>query len=141
MQDSDGLNGYYRYVKEAGSLPTKEHARRWSAAVLKTLGMSLGGRTKRSLARALPEELGADLTDIFWLLHFRNKYQTLVEFSTAVGRRSGNTDDEFAVLPIRAVFGGLKALIESDLERRVADSLPPQIAELWRGAPTVKDGQ
>jgi uncharacterized protein (DUF2267 family) len=51
-----------------------------------------------------------------------------------VARRSGNTDAQFARFPILAVFGGVKQMINQDLQREVAKSLAPEVRELWEQA-------
>jgi len=117
-----------------GKLRTPQHARRWSTAVLKTLGINLDGRTKKKLAKALPEELADDLTRVFWLLHFRNSNLSSHEFQNQVARRSGNTDPDFARYPVLAVFHGVKEMIGSDTRQAVAKSLSPEVRELWENA-------
>jgi hypothetical protein len=47
-------------------------------------------------------------------------------------RRSGNTDPAFAYYPILGVFGGLKQMIDEDLERKVEADLAPEVRELWQ---------
>ncbi len=113
---------------------TEVHAKRWTDGVLRTLGVNLDRGTKKKLSEALPEELASSLTRVFWLLHFRNPQLTREEFQGMVARRSGNTDDDFAYFPTRAVFGGLKRLVDEDLQREVADNLAPDIAALWQEA-------
>lgn len=132
-----GLEQYYNYVVNAGKLPTREHAQRWSNGVLKTLGICLDGRTKRALAKALPQELADSLKGVFWLLHFRDPRMSSEEFRLRAGRRSGNTDAEFAIYPTLAVFGGIKAYIDSGLEDRVSDSLAQEVRELWQIAEPI----
>ncbi|HEX6384755.1 MAG TPA: DUF2267 domain-containing protein [Anaerolineae bacterium] len=128
------LTDYYQRVQKMGNLRTPAHGRRWSGAVLKTLGLNLDGKTKKKLARALPPELAEDLTRTFWLLHFRDPNLSGHEFQSQVARRSGNTDADFARFPILAVFHHLKQLIDPDLSQQVAQSLSPEVAELWRQA-------
>ena len=128
------LDEYYQHVEEAGKLLTAEHARRWSRAVLKTLGISLDRGTKRQLAKALPEELANDLTAVFWLAHFRDPNQPLQEFLQRVARRAGNTDHQFARLPTGAVFGGINAMIDQQVRQRVAESLAPEVGNFWQQA-------
>ena len=128
------LNSYYQTVQNKGSLRTPQHAQRWSTAVLKTLGFNLNGRTKKRLAKALPEELGNDIKRVFWLAHFQNKQLTSHEFQNQVSRRSGNSDPQFAKTPILAVFHGVKQMVDSDTQQAVADSLSPEVRELWEKA-------
>lgn len=132
MTQDNKLINFYQSVQREGKLRTEEHARRWTAATLNMLGFSLDGRTKRRLARALPPELSGPLTAIFWLLHFRNPKMSQAEFIKAVARRSGNSDYQFAPFPIRAVFGGVKQMINEDLQREVAAALSPEVRELWQ---------
>lgn len=130
----NNLMPFYQSVQIRGKLPTTEHAERWTVGTLKTLGINLPRKTKRQLARALPDELAAPLTDVFWLLHFPNPQLTGEEFQRAVARRSGNSDAQFARFPIIAVFGGIKQMINQDLQREVAKSLAPEVRELWNQA-------
>ncbi len=134
MTESKQLDDFYNYVQECGKLRTEEHAIRWTDGVLRTLGVNLDRGTKKKLSEALPEELASSLTRVFWLLHFRNPQLTREEFQGMVARRSGNTDADFAYFPTRAVFGGLKRLVDEDLQREVADNLAPDIAALWQEA-------
>lgn len=131
---SGTLNSYYDFVQEHGKLRTPDHARRWSTAVLKTLGFNLDKSTKKALAHALPEPLAQDLTRVFWLLHFQNKHLTAAEFYDQVARRSGNTDIAFARHPTKAVFGGIKGLVDSQLNQRVAEALSPEMRAVWEQA-------
>jgi uncharacterized protein (DUF2267 family) len=128
------LANYYDTVLKEGKLRTPIHARRWSTAVLKTLGVNLDRRTKKKLARALPDELANDLTRLFWLAHFRNTNLSRHEFQYMVSRRSGNSDADFARYPISAVFHGLKALIDHDTSDAVAKTLAPDVRALWEAA-------
>lgn len=128
------LNSYFQTVQSKGSLRTPAHAHRWSSAVLKTLGFNLDGRTKKRLANALPEELGNDLKRVFWLAHFKNNQLTSHEFQNQVSRRSGNSDPQFAKTPILAVFHGVKQIVDNDLQKAVAESLSPEVRELWEKA-------
>lgn len=131
---NDNVNDYYHTVQTMGSLRTPDHARRWSTAVLKTLGVNLDRKTKKKLAKALPEDLGRDLKRLFWLVHFRNKNMSKQEFQFEVSKRSGNSDWQFAKTPIRAVFHGVKELIDNDTNQAVAQSLAPDVRELWQQA-------
>jgi uncharacterized protein (DUF2267 family) len=131
MTQDNTLVNFYQDVQRAGKLRTEEHARRWTAATLNVLGVSLDGGTKKRLARALPPELSKPLTDVFWLLHFRNPRMSESEFVSGVARRSGNSDTQFAPFPIRAVLGSLKQMIDEDLQREVAEALSPEVRELW----------
>lgn len=134
MTQDNELANFYQSVQREGKLRTEEHARRWTAATLRILGVALDGRTKRRLARALPPELSKWLTDIFWLLHFRNPRLSQGEFVKRVARRAGNTDYQFAPFPIRAVFGGVKQMLDEDLQREVAEALSPEVRDLWQQA-------
>ncbi len=128
------LTSYYQTVQTQGNLRTPQHAHRWSTAVLKTLGFNLDGRTKKRLANALPNELGNDVKRVFWLLHFRNNSLSSHEFQNQVSRRSGNSDPQFAKTPILAVFHGVKQMVDSNLQKAVADSLAPEVRKLWEQA-------
>ena len=131
---STELTKYYETVEELGHLPTTQHAQRWSTAVLKVLGLNLDRKTKKKLAKALPEELSDDLTRVFWLAHFRDKNMSQADFQFEVSKRSGNSDHQFARYPIQGVFHGVKDLIDDDVNKAVADSLAPDISEMWQGA-------
>lgn len=129
------LQDYYANVRTLGKLRTESHAARWSTAVLNTLGMHLDRGTKKALANALPTNLSTDLRGIFWLAHFRDKTAEARSFQKQVARRSGNTDAAFARFPIMAVFNQLKTRYADDsLRSRVANSLAPELRELWEQA-------
>lgn len=128
------LDEFYRHVQKVGLLRTPDHARRWTDGVLRTLGISLDRGTKKALANALPEELADSLTAVFWLLHFRDPQLPALEFQKQAARRSGNTDPTFARYPVLAVFGGVKQMIDDNLQRRVAESLAPEVRALWEQA-------
>lgn len=131
---NDKVDNYYQTVQSKGSLRTPAHAQRWSTAVLKTLGVNLDRKTKKKLAKALPEELGNDLKRLFWLVHFRNKNMTQQEFQFEVSKRSGNSDWQFAKIPTQAVFHSLKELIDQDTNQAVADTLAPDVRDMWQTA-------
>lgn len=130
----DQLIAYYEFVKDAGKLLTNEHARNWSDGVLKTLGTSLDRKTKKDLAKKLPQELSNSLTSVFWLLHFRDPNQTWEEFLQQVARRSGNSNAEFARYPTQAVFGGLKSFIDGEIEQDIVKALSPELRRFWEEA-------
>ena len=134
MANGTDLQSYFTQVQTMGSLRTEMHAKRWSTAVLKTLGFNLDGRTKKQLAKALPEELGVDVTRVFWLLHFQDKTLSQQEFLNQVSRRSGNTDWQFAKIPTTAVFRSVKKMIDKDLSDAIPDSLSPEVSALWKNA-------
>ncbi|MCP4415395.1 MAG: DUF2267 domain-containing protein [Chloroflexi bacterium] len=125
------LTSYYQMIQAEGNLRTPQHAQRWSTAVLKTLGFNLDNRTKKRLAKALPKELAIDLTRVFWLLHFRNSNLSSHEFQNQVSRRSGNSDPNFAKIPISAVFNGVKGLVDNEMQTAVSQSLSPEVRSLW----------
>ncbi len=128
------LSPYFQQVQTLGNLPTAAHAQRWSTAVLRALSLNLSRKTKRQLAKALPEELAADLTRVFWLAHFRDMGMTQVEFQKEVGKRAGVTDAQVARTPVTAVFHGLKLLTGKDISDQIGDALAPKLGELWRKA-------
>lgn len=134
MADNNQLEEFYDYVQGHGKLLTNQQAQRWTDGVLRTLGMNLGKGTKKKLASALPSQLAASLTRVFWLLHFRNESIGKEEFQRTAARRSGNTDADFAQYPTLAVFGAIKQLVNDDLQREVANNLAPEISELWQKA-------
>lgn len=134
MSRDEQLDGFFDHVKEEGNLLTEDQARRWTDATLKTLGINIDRGTKKKLAKALPEELASSLTRVFWLLHFRDTSLSSLDFQKQVARRSGHTDPRFARFPVIAVFGGIKQMIGSDVQRTVADSLSPELREMWQQA-------
>jgi uncharacterized protein (DUF2267 family) len=125
------LDGYYQYVCTNGELRTPQHARRWSDGVLRTFGTALNGKTKRSFAKQLPDELAKSVKDVFWLLHFRDPDLSREEFLQRAARRSGNSNAEFAASPTLAVFAGVRYFITPEIDRQVADSLSPELREYW----------
>lgn len=140
MDDGDQqLNRYYMFVRNQGKLLSPEQAVMWSSGTLKTLGLTLGRKAKRALAKELPDELAGQLTSAFWLLHFRDPSQRASDFRQKVARRSGNSDSEFAQYPILAVFSGLKAFIDFDLSGRVSRALSPEIRDMWIRAEPMQD--
>lgn len=128
---NNNVEDFYRQVKENSHLRTEAHARRWTDAVLSSLGLQLDRGTKKSLARELPKELADSLTRVFWLVHFRNRSITSLEFQNQVARRAGNSDIRFARVPILGVFSGVREMITPDLDRKVTDTLAPELRELW----------
>lgn len=128
------LTTFYENVKENGHMHTRDLAVRWSNAVLWTLALNLDRGTKKKLAKALPPELADDLTRPFWLLHFRDPRLTRHDFLKAIARRSGHSDPQFAHFPTMAVFHELKRLAGNDVSQKVADTLAPEIREMWEKA-------
>jgi uncharacterized protein (DUF2267 family) len=134
MIQSDNLTAYYQTIQKTGKLRTPEHAQRWSKAVLYTLALNLDRGAKKRLAGGLPEELARQLKRPFWLLHFRDKSLTRLEFQKMVARRAGNTDAQFARYPVQATFLALKSLVDSNVSQTVANSLSPELREMWQNA-------
>jgi uncharacterized protein (DUF2267 family) len=134
MTQSDGFDrtNYYTQIQKRGLLLTAEVAENWSEAVLKTLSFNIDRRTKKRLAKALPQELATDLMRPFWLLHFRDLNKSRQEFLKDVANRSGNTDANFARNPTRAVFHQVKTIAGDDVSDAVSESLAPEINRLWQ---------
>ena len=128
------LTDYYTTIKELGKLQTNQHAERWSEATLHTLALNLDKGTKKKLVNALPTPLSDQLKRKFWLVHFRNKGLTTVEFQKMTGRRAGNTDESFARYPVITTFHGLKSLIDNSINDDVADALSPELSQMWQDA-------
>ena len=128
------MSTFYANVQQNGYLRTTEQAQRLTRAVLWSLALNLGRGTKKSLAKALPDELAEYLTRPFWLVHFRDKTKSRDEFFKEVAKRSGNTDAQFAQHPTKAVFAEIKTLVDQDVVDDVADSLAPDIREFWEQA-------
>lgn len=131
MNQTIELNGFYQQIQQKGKLLTPAQAQRWNYAVLATLGINLDRKTKKLLAKALPKELAAILTRVFWLAHFSNSGQTVEEFLNQVARRSGNTDVNFARYPTAAVLHAVKTLIDSELIELVGKALSPDLSKFW----------
>jgi uncharacterized protein (DUF2267 family) len=132
--NSTDLNDYYATIKELGKLRTTGHAARWSEATLHTLALNLDKGSKKKLLKALPQELSDQLKRKFWLLHFRDKSITTLEFQKMVARRAGNTDEVFARYPIVATFHGLKGLLDDSVNDNVAETLAPELSQMWQDA-------
>jgi uncharacterized protein (DUF2267 family) len=136
MADTNGtdLTNYYQNVQQNGNLLTSGHVQRWSNAVLWTLGLNLDRKTKKQLAKTLPEELADYLTRAFYLLHFRDKQKSSQEFFREVAKRSGNSDAQFAPIPTIAIFHEVKQFAGEDVSDKVAGSLAPEIQVVWEQA-------
>ena len=126
------MDDFYQQVQENGKLPTKEHAQRWTHAVLNTLGFNLDRRTKKALANELPEDLGKAVGKVFFLAHFRDNTLSGEAFRKAVARRSGNSDAQFAYYPTVAVFKAVQGVISRDLSQKIAETLSPEVKALWQ---------
>jgi uncharacterized protein (DUF2267 family) len=125
------LEDYFAYVAQHGALRTPTHAHYWSRATLNMLGVNLSKGVKKKLAAALPEELERELTRVFWVAYFRDTNMPAHEFQNRVARRAGNTDPQFARIPVTAVFGGVKQLISRELSDEIAKDLAPEVRALW----------
>lgn len=128
------IDEYYDYIEAQGALLSQMHAQRWSRATLNMLGVNVSRKTKKELAADLPEALAADLTKVFWLAHFRDTNLKAYDFQNRVARRAGNTDAQFARIPITAVFGALKQLISDSRSQQVANDLSPELRAIWETA-------
>lgn len=128
------MNHFLQQVQEQGNLPSTAHARRWSTAVLRALSLNLSRKSKKRLAKSLPDDLAADLTRVFWLAHFRNTGMTQIEFQKEVAKRAGATDAQFARTPVTAVFHGLKSFVGKEVSEEVGETLAPDLGTLWRKA-------
>lgn len=128
------LQSFYHHVEQDGRMRTTSHAERWTEAVLRTMGFNLTGGTKRELAKALPDELAAQLKRGWKLINLHNPRLTQPEFLKQVALRSGNTDEEYARMATTAVFRHLKQYTDADLQREVARSLPRDVGQLWTEA-------
>lgn len=99
------------------------------------LGVNLDRKTKKALANALPQPFGDDLTSVFWLLHFRDRGLSAIEFQNRVARRAGASDKFRARSAVIAVFHALKPFIDDELDQQVADTLSPEVRALWEATP------
>ncbi len=133
-QSVTGLEGYYASVVAQGALRSETHAHHWSRGTLNMLGVNLSRAVKKELAAALPEPLKSELTKVFWLAYFRDSNLSAYEFQNRVARRAGNTDAQFARIPITAVFGAVQQLISREVSQKVADDLSPELRALWEKA-------
>lgn len=131
------LTQFYQSVSEQAHIPKEELAQRWTTAVLQTLGFHLPRRVKRPLAKALPAELGGDVTKIFWLLHFRDPHLTAKDFQKQVAKRAGHTDAVYARFPIVAVFTAVKTQIDPQLSQQIGEALSPEVRALWEDSRLV----
>ena len=131
------LTSFYEHVQVVGRLRTSDHARRWTNGVLETMGSSLDRGTKKELRKNLPEELSKSVNAVFHLLHFRNSNQSSEEFLLRAGRRSGNSDPEFALYPTLGVFSGMRLFIDQDTENRISKSLSPEVSKMWNDARAI----
>jgi uncharacterized protein (DUF2267 family) len=128
------LHSFYTNVERDARMRTLSHAERWTEAVLRTMGFNLTGGTKRALGKALPDELASQLTRGWKLINLHNPRLTQAEFFKQAALRSGNTDEDYARIATTAVFRNLKQLIDDDLKREVARSLPRDVGKLWNEA-------
>jgi uncharacterized protein (DUF2267 family) len=128
------LSAYYQEIQLNGRLPTQAVAQRWNEGVLRTLGLNLDRKIKKQLGNALPDELAYYLKRTFWLLHFRDRDKSSEEFLKEVARRSGSTDPDFAHIPTEAVFHQVKIVAGKDVSDAVANTLSPELSELWQQA-------
>lgn len=128
------LSAYYLKIQQNGHLPTQAVAQRWNEGFLRTLGLNLNRKIKKQLGNALPEEFAYYLNRTFWLLHFRDRGKSSEEFLKEVARRSGSSDPDFARVPTEAVIHEVKAFAGADVSDAVADSLAPELSELWQQA-------
>jgi uncharacterized protein (DUF2267 family) len=128
------LENYYENVQKNGFLRTPDHAKRWSDAILKLTGHNLKRGTRKALAKALPKELGGEITRLFWLVNLHEPELPAYEFQRRVARRAGVTDAQFALNPIKAVYAEVKKIIDKDLSNQVKESLPTAVAEIWEKA-------
>ena len=128
---SDDLTPFYNFVQTNGFLLEERHAKMWTRATLQQFGLDLPRGAKNALAKALPEQLRGYLKGVFWLVHFPNTGLERLDFQEKVARRSGNTDKHFAEKPIKAVFAGIRQFMDDDVERKLADSLSPEMREMW----------
>lgn len=125
---------FYNAVMQRGNLRTPEHASRLTFAVLHILGFNLSGGVKRKLAKALPEDLGRDLTRGWRLINIRHSKLPMRDFAKDVARHSGNTDARNAEAATGVVFHQLKQIIDDGLAREVARDLSPEVRDFWNAA-------
>ena len=133
-QATANLDTYFGLIQEKGNIISEKLAKRWSESTLKMMGLYMGKGGKKALSGQLPKELSDDLNRVFRLMHFPNTNMPLQEFQSAVARRGGHSDPQFAKLAITGVFHGLKTLIDKDTTDKVSESLSPEIREVWDNA-------
>lgn len=129
------LTTFYDDVQDNGHMRSPSHAERWTRATLQMLGVNLDRKSKKALAKALPEQLADDLKSVFWLLHFRDRNLSAIEFQNRVARRAGASDKFRAHSAVIAVFSSLKQYIDDDLDRKIAETLSPEVRALWESQP------
>lgn len=132
--EATAVDSYYQHIMQLGSLRTPAHAVRVNEAVLRALGFNLSRGVRRDLGKALPAELGRELTRGWRLIHFRNRNITFRQFAQSVARMSGNTDPQHAEHVMSVVFSQLKRLVDDDLVREVARDLSPELRSVWTSA-------
>ncbi len=130
--ENSQLDDFYGFIRNRATLRSTNHAREWARGTLEMLGTILDRGTKRAVSKNLPADLARSLNGIFWLAYFRNSNYPAEEFCQRVARRSGNSDSEFARIPVKAVFAGLQLYLGPDLDQRVSKSLPPEIQQMWQ---------
>lgn len=131
---TNNLNEFFAHVRTQGKLRSDTHAHVWTRGTLNILGVNISKDAKQALQNELPQALANWLGGIFWPLHFRNENIAAIDFQNRVARRSGNTDAVFAKYPVTAVFGALKRIISQNTAQKVADSLAPDILDLWQNS-------
>lgn len=134
VQTNTNLDSYFALIKEKGAMISEGQARRWSEAVLRMLGLQMGKSGKKALSDSLPEELSHDLNRVFRLMHFRNTNLPLSEFQSMVARRGGASDPQYALMAIEGVFAGVKSIVDKNTIDKVAESLAPELREVWEQA-------
>ncbi|MEM7335275.1 MAG: DUF2267 domain-containing protein [Chloroflexota bacterium] len=133
-QSSTKLDNYFSAIQTKGNIISEKLAKRWSESTLKMMGLYMAKDGKKALSGQLPQELSDQLNRVFRLLHFPNTNMPMQEFQSAVARRGGHSDPQFAKLAIIGVFHGLKTLIDKDTTDKVSESLSPEIREVWDNA-------
>ncbi|MDT8307604.1 MAG: DUF2267 domain-containing protein [Anaerolineae bacterium] len=125
---------FYRALQEGADLPTQEAARRWSQAILRTLGELLDRPARRALAFALPPELATALLEAPGPLHFRPRRLPQDWFLRTAALRSGASDATEAIQPVHTVFQLLKGMVKRETGERIVSALPAEVATIWHGA-------
>jgi uncharacterized protein (DUF2267 family) len=125
---------FYLAIQQNANLATAADARRWSHAILRTLGELLSRPVRRTLAFALPPELAAALLEAPDPLFVRHGQLPLERFLRTAALRSGATEVAAARRPVRTTFHLLKALLSPDVGARVAAALPAEVAAFWEEA-------
>jgi uncharacterized protein (DUF2267 family) len=119
----------------AARLGSEDDPGRLVLAVLGPLRRLLEGEPLGAIAAKLPLPLARELADAELNLCARIEPAARAPEYLAEVSRLALHPPEVAATYVRAVFAAAKAVLAPEEARAVEARLPPEIAELWRGAP------